>query len=137
MSFFATVSGVDLSAAHVEGLKFVPATEAQDYIRDLVPKIAAADGQPVFFCDDTRTWTSSDFVGGAEDFAASHGTLDGHPMLDLLALCERTGAVLRIWWAHDNPDDFDRVVSCKSVKEAVQFMLDQTNPIGWHVRLAP
>jgi hypothetical protein len=137
VSYFATVSGVNLGGAHVDGLTFVPADQAQDYIRDLVPKIAALDGEPVFFCDDKKTGTSSDFVGAAEDFAFERGTLDGHAMLQLLALCERTRAVLRIWWAQDGPDDFQRVVACKTASEAVQFMLAATNPMGWHVRLAP
>ncbi len=59
MSYFATVSGADLSSATVPGLSFVPAQRAQRYVRELASQIGALDGQPVFFCDDGRTGTSS------------------------------------------------------------------------------
>jgi hypothetical protein len=137
VSYFATISGIDLGDAHVDGLAFVPADQAQVFVRDLAPKIAALDGEPVYFCDDSRTGSSSDFVGGAQDFAADRGSLDGHPMLQLLALCDRAGGVLRIWWAHDQPNDFQRVVLCKSSSEVMLFVLDQSNPTSWNVRLAP
>ena len=137
MSYFATVSGPRASAIQVRGLRLVPVRDAQSYVRGLEEHLSASDGTPVYLCDDGTTGTSHDFVGGAEDYAAEHGTLIGHPMLDLLDICEKNGVVLRIWWADDRSDAPDRVITCKTAAEASANMLDPGNPRGWHVRLVP
>jgi hypothetical protein len=137
MSYFATISGRDLSNARIHSFSIVPAEQAQDYVRRLVPRLAALDGEPVYFCDDTATGTSHDFIGGAQDHTAEHGTLAGHPMTQLLDLCDRTGAVLRIWLARDGPSDFEDVVSCKSTSEAARLMLEKQAAGFWNFRIAP
>ena len=54
MSYFATISGAKLEGDQIDGLRLVPALAAQEYVRTRVPAIAALDGEPVYFCDDTR-----------------------------------------------------------------------------------
>jgi len=137
LSYFATISGANLEGAQVDGLAFVPAISAQDYVRNLVPAIAALDGEPVYLCDDTTTGTSDDFIGSAQDQATEFGSLEDHPMVRLLALCEQKKAVLRIWYPHSSPTDFERAVSCRSALEAVSLMIEQGYAGHWYFRVAP
>ena len=137
MSYFATAAGVDLEGAQVDGLAFTRVADAQLYVARLAPKIARADGEPVYLCDDMHTGTSDDFVASAVTFAAENGTLNQHPILELLSMCHRTGAVLRVWWANDEAMAFEHVQSFTSIPQAVQFMLNVSNPTGWNFRYAP
>ena len=137
MSYFATVSGADLAGAQVDGLLLTPASKAQSYVRDLAPAIASLDGEPVYFCDDTTTGTSDDFIGSALDQVAALGTLEGHPILQLLALCQRENAVLRIWYPRSRVTDFERAISCNSVAEASRLMVEQGYAGHWYFRVAP
>jgi hypothetical protein len=137
MSYFATVSGAILDGERVDTLTLVPADQAQDYVRERISDIASFDGEPVYFCDDNATGTSDDFIGSAIEYAAEHGTLDGHPMLQLLKLCERTKAVLRIWYPREKATDFQRAVSCSGAMEASRLMVKQLYSGHWYFRVAP
>jgi hypothetical protein len=133
MSHFATLSGADLSAERVPTLVFTPASEAQDYIRKLVAEIAALDGSPVYLCDDGTTGTSHDFIGDAQDFVWNNRTLAGSPLEPLLDVCDRRGAVLRLWEADDTPTAHTKIVNAPNRTALLRILMRQPGP-GWHVR---
>jgi hypothetical protein len=134
MSSFATISGADVSEERVPGLVFTLASEAQEYVRKLSPAIAALDGAPVFLCDDGRSWTSHDFICDAEDFVRENETLAGSPLEPLLDLCERRGAVLRVWWADNDPNDYEQVARARDRSELLHLLLTQPACPGWRIR---
>ena len=134
MSHFATLSGADVSAERVPGLVFVPASEAQEYVRKLAPAIAGLDGAPVFFCDDRTTWTSHGFICDAEDFVRENETLAGSPLEPLLDLCDRRGAVLRVWWANDGPNDYEQTERARNRTELLHLLLTQPTCPAWRIR---
>ena len=58
MSYFATISGVDLNMLHIAGVSFTPSNQAQDYLRTLAVELGDLDGLPVYLIDDGVTDTS-------------------------------------------------------------------------------
>jgi hypothetical protein len=135
MSYFATIAGPHVGDVSIDGVTLIEPAKAQEYVRQRIPAIASLDGEPVYFCDDNVTGTSDDFIGDAKNYALEHRTLTGHPIMQLLWLCDRTGAVLRIWNA--GSFDFRDVVSCKNASEAAQMMVVDQRNSHWHVRVAP
>src|SRR5262245_21320283 len=117
MSYFATLSGADLSAERVPGLVFTPVFEAQEYVRKLAAAIAALDGSPVYLCDDGRSRISHDFICDAEDFVRKKQMLAGSPLEPLLEICDRRGAVLRVWWPDNTPNAYTKTVNARNRTE--------------------
>jgi hypothetical protein len=134
MSFFATLSGADVSAERVPALVFTPAFEAQAYIRELAVAIAALDSSPVYLCDDGQSGTSHDFICDAEDFVRENQTLAGSPLEPLLDLCDRRRAVLRVWWADNDPNAYMKAVKARNRTELLQVLLTQSSGPGWNFR---
>jgi hypothetical protein len=134
MSYFATLSGADVSSEQVPGLRLTPALQAQDYVRARAVAIAELDGSPVYLCDDAESGTSHNFICDVEDFVRENQTLVASPLEPLLDLCERRDLVLRVWWANNDPDAYLKTVSARNRTELLHLLLTQSDLV---VRYGP
>jgi hypothetical protein len=120
----------------IDGVRFVPISKAQKYVKQLASELSALDGSPVYFCDDGSSGTSSAIVDDTETKAEEDSSLDGTPILALLNLCDRSGAVLRVWWAGGDSDAYRNVTECKTIAEATDLIVGQAFR-SWVLRYAP
>ncbi len=136
MSHFITISGADLSHDAIDGVMLVPLASAQPYIARLAETLMALDGTPAYLCADPFSSTSSGIVEDAQDHAMEDRSLNGTALLALLTSCERSGAVLRLWWADDTDDAHLRVRPCRTIEEVAAHLMDPLSHVRG-VRYAP
>ena len=135
MSYFATISGVDLNTLHIAGVSFTPANQTQDYVRRLAGELGDLDGLPVYLVDDGVTGTSHEIIGEAIEVAYSNGDLLGTRVGAVLQLCEKTGGVFRVWDAGAIDAQWpSQTHRCGTLADALGQLL--SDPIQWEIRFA-
>ena len=99
MSYFLVATGAVPSIDDIPQLRFVPATEAQTYLSDMVADAVETRDQGVSYLLDDGTMTSdtviaeaSDQIGGED--AAFEATRLGQVVVRLL----EGGCTVRVWW---------------------------------------
>ncbi len=118
MSYFLLATGAVPSIDDIPQLRFVPATEAQTYVSDIVAHAVEIRDQGVSYLLDDGTMTSDTVIAeasdqiGAED-AAFEATRLGQVVIRLF----EAGCTVRVWWppqtgglptldVFDNPAEF-------------------------------
>ena len=115
MSYFMMVTGDISNVRRIEGLNFVPANDAQEYIAKIIKQFSAEEAAKTFFIDD-GSLTSHDLVNEVQE-----PLILGHPFEEtrlarLLEDCFKLNCKIRIWWANNDPDAF-RKVECFTEKK--------------------
>src|SRR5260221_10383740 len=122
MSYFVVISGENAASVGATEGHLVPISEAQSYVANLAPKIAAIDGSPSFFWDDNETGTSHELVCAAERGLFEEHPLEASALGHLLKSCESHNVAARIWWADNRPDAFLQVPKISSTAEALALL---------------
>ena len=138
MSYFATLAGVQLDERVIDGVRLVPADQAQPYLRDLAGQISTLDGSPLYLCDDGSTGTSHEIVCEAIDAGQSGGNVSATRVAAVLRLCEMKGCTFRAWDAGATAPGWpDATRTCRTVTEAVATLSGDEYPHPWEMRFAP
>ena len=111
---------------YIPNVEALPAEEAQDYVRKLIPDFTSQDESQVWFIHDGNTGTSHDFVVEAEERIQLAGTLASTQLEAVIDACDAAGDSFRIWWAGEPRAHLD-VTSCATIEAAKQAILDQVN----------
>ena len=127
MSYFITSAGAQILKYDLDTAALVPAQDAQDYIRALIPELSSLDGTPLFLVDDGETGTSSALVIAATKALGMGEPIENtslYAVMTRLALARHT---VRIWWAGESESAHLDVEHCSGLRDAVHLLLDQAS----------
>jgi len=104
MSYFMTAAGPGCKLRTAEPAELLPVEQAQDYVRELAPKLIEMDGSPLYLVHDGESGTSHDVVrpGRNRVFSdkSAEETLFASVVRDLLT----SGHTIRVWDAGSASD---------------------------------
>jgi len=125
MSYFAVISGKNAKSVSVREGHLVPLSESQPYIANLTDALAERDGTPALLWDDGETGTSNDVICAAEEDLWEERGLESSALWQLLVNCDRSAVSVRVWWANNDPNAFQRVDIATSASEVLALILRQ------------
>src|ERR1700694_2820788 len=125
MSYFIVISGKLATSVEVASGQLLPLSDAQSYVANLGPKIAALDGSPSFFWADGKTGTSHELVSAVEEDLFEKSPLEASALAQLIKSCESHQASARVWWATNDLDAFAKVAETRSASEALALLHNQ------------
>lgn len=138
MSYFATLSGVQLDESAIYGVRLVPAHEAYRYMSELADQIAALDGSPVYLCDDGVSGTSHEIVCDAIDVGQAGADISATLIVAILRFCEKVGCTFRVWDAGATEPGWPaETQTFATIAEAVAPLSADKYPNPWEVRFVP
>lgn len=121
MSYFMTVTGNIPNVNGIEGIKFVSAGDAQEYIAKIIKQFPPEEAAKTFFIDD-GSLTSHDLINEVQESLILGRPFKQTRLGKLLDACLKINCKVRIWWANNDPDAF-RKVECLSDKKLFIEML--------------
>lgn len=119
-----TISGTPPKSSGLEPIEFVPADNAQQYIRNIADILSEIDGGPLFLVHDGKTGTSHNFIVVAVNYFNLNGSLKKTRLFMLIEACVISGNVFRIWYASDEVNIYQKVTECFSLSQ-VMLALEQ------------
>ncbi len=120
-----TISGTPPKSLGLEPIEFVPADNAQQYIRNIVDALSKTDGDPLFLAHDGKTGTSHNFIVDAVNSFNLNGSLKGTRLLMLIEACVVSCNVFRIWWASDETNAYQKIIECSSLSQIISVLKRQ------------
>ncbi len=126
MSYFIVTIGKKPDFKHLAGVTIIPLSQAQQYIKDRAGDLLAGrDSSELFIICDPAVQGSVDIVPESEGLVHRGNTLESTTLGQVIAACVAAGNSLRIWWATNDPQAHQKVISCGDLSSFKETLLEQ------------
>ena len=108
MSYFIIITADTLDIKGIEGIKLVPAINAQEYIAKIIKQFDPGEATKMYFVDDGSS-TSHDLVNEVQESLMLGHTFQKTRLSRFLEACFKMNCKIRIWWANNDPNAYKKV----------------------------